>query len=54
MGPSVSSVASDGQRPPVRRVTDGRSDEPGKMAGWVAPPSKGIHAKPVDFEYVKI
>ena len=28
--------------------------EPGKMAGWVAPPSKGIHAKPVDFEYVKI
>jgi benzoyl-CoA 2,3-dioxygenase component B len=28
--------------------------EPGKMAGWVAPPSAGIHAKPVDFEYVKI
>ncbi|HEX3088037.1 MAG TPA: benzoyl-CoA 2,3-epoxidase subunit BoxB [Ilumatobacteraceae bacterium] len=28
--------------------------EPGKMAGWVAPPSKGIHAKPVDFEYVKV
>ena len=26
---------------------------PGKMAGWVAPPSAGIHAKPVDFEYVK-
>jgi benzoyl-CoA 2,3-dioxygenase component B len=28
--------------------------EPGEMAGWLAPPSKGIHAKPVDFEYVKI
>ena len=28
--------------------------EPGKMAGWVAPPSTGIHAKPVDFEYVMI
>jgi benzoyl-CoA 2,3-dioxygenase component B len=28
--------------------------EPGKMAGWVAPPATGIHAKPVDFEYVKI
>ena len=28
--------------------------EPGKMAGWLAPPSTGIHAKPVDFEYVKI
>jgi benzoyl-CoA 2,3-epoxidase subunit B len=28
--------------------------EPGKMAGWLAPPSRGIHAKPVDFEYVRI
>ena len=27
---------------------------PGKMAGWLAPPSAGIHAKPVDFEYVKL
>ena len=28
--------------------------EPGRMAGWLAPPSAGIHAKPVDFEYVKL
>jgi benzoyl-CoA 2,3-epoxidase subunit B len=28
--------------------------EPGKMAGWVAAPSTGIHAKPVDFDYVKL
>jgi benzoyl-CoA 2,3-epoxidase subunit B len=28
--------------------------EPGKMAGWLAPPSTGIHAKPVDFEYVRL
>jgi benzoyl-CoA 2,3-dioxygenase component B len=28
--------------------------EPGKMAGWVAPPTAGVHAKPLDFEYVKI
>ena len=28
--------------------------EPGRMAGWVAPPASGIHAKPVDFEYVKV
>jgi benzoyl-CoA 2,3-dioxygenase component B len=28
--------------------------EPGKMAGWLAPPSRGIHAKPLDFEYVKL
>jgi benzoyl-CoA 2,3-dioxygenase component B len=27
---------------------------PGKMAGWVAPPSTGIHQKPIDFEYVKL
>jgi hypothetical protein len=24
------------------------------MAGWLAPPSTGIHARPVDFEYVMI
>ena len=26
--------------------------EPGKIAGWIAPPSKGINDKPVDYEYV--
>ena len=28
--------------------------EPGKIAGWLAPPASGIHAKPVDFEYVRM
>ncbi len=28
--------------------------EPGKMAGWVAPPSTGIHQQSVDYEYVKL
>jgi len=28
--------------------------EPGRMAGWVAPPATGIHAKPVDYDYVRI
>lgn len=28
--------------------------EPGKMAGWVAPPARGIHQKPVDYDYVRI
>jgi benzoyl-CoA 2,3-dioxygenase component B len=28
--------------------------EPGKMAGWVAPPSAGIHQQPVDYEYVRL
>jgi benzoyl-CoA 2,3-epoxidase subunit B len=26
--------------------------EPGKIAGWIAPPSNGINDKPMDFEYV--
>ncbi len=26
---------------------------PGQFAGWIAPPSSGIHAKPLDFEYVR-
>jgi benzoyl-CoA 2,3-dioxygenase component B len=28
--------------------------EPGKMAGWVAPPASGLHGKPVEYEYVKL
>jgi benzoyl-CoA 2,3-dioxygenase component B len=27
---------------------------PGKMAGWVAPPSSGIQQKPIDYEYVRV
>ena len=27
--------------------------EPGKMAGWIAPPKRGIHGQPLDFEYVR-
>ena len=26
--------------------------EPGKMAGWIAPPKRGIHGRPIDYEYV--
>jgi benzoyl-CoA 2,3-dioxygenase component B len=26
--------------------------EPGKIAGWIAPPAKGINGQPPDFEYV--
>jgi benzoyl-CoA 2,3-epoxidase subunit B len=33
----------------MRQVT-----EPGKYAGWIAPPKVGIDNKPGDFEYVKI
>jgi benzoyl-CoA 2,3-dioxygenase component B len=27
--------------------------EPGKMAGWIAPPAKGINGQAIDFEYVR-
>ena len=28
--------------------------EPGRMAGWIDPPAAGVHAKPVDFDYVRV
>ena len=31
-----------------------RVTERGKMANWVAPPSRGIHGQDVDYEYVKL
>lgn len=26
----------------------------GQMAGWIAPPQTGVHAKPVDYDYVRL
>ena len=31
----------------------GRVVEPGKFAGWIAPPAMGINKNPVAFEYVR-
>jgi benzoyl-CoA 2,3-dioxygenase component B len=28
--------------------------QPGKMAGWIAPPSKGINNQPLEFDYVRV
>jgi len=28
--------------------------EPGKIAGWIAPPARGINTKPVDYDYVRL
>ena len=28
--------------------------EPGQMAGWIAPPSRGINTKPVEYDYVRL
>ena len=33
----------------MQRVT-----EPGKMAGWIAPPESGINDLPLDYEYVRL
>jgi benzoyl-CoA 2,3-dioxygenase component B len=27
---------------------------PGKFAGWIAPPARGVDGKPIDFEYVRL
>jgi benzoyl-CoA 2,3-dioxygenase component B len=27
--------------------------EPGKTAGWISPPDRGINGQPVEFEYVR-
>ncbi len=46
-------LPTDADRAHVQSLMVGVT-EPGKMAGWVAPPSRGIHQQPVDYEYVKI
>ena len=46
-------LPTDADREHVQSLMVG-VNEPGKMAGWVAAPSTGIHQKPLDFEYVKL
>jgi benzoyl-CoA 2,3-dioxygenase component B len=31
----------------------GRVAEPGKFAGWIAPPAVGINRQPIDSDYVR-
>ena len=33
----------------LQRVT-----EPGKMAGWIAPPDRGMNANPLEYQYVQL
>ena len=28
--------------------------EPGRLASWIAPPARGIHGRPLDFDYVRL
>ncbi len=46
-------LPTDDDRAHVKSLMAGVT-EPGKMAAWVAPPSSGIHQKPIDYDYVRI
>jgi benzoyl-CoA 2,3-epoxidase subunit B len=46
-------LPSDGDRVFVRSVMQ-RVVEPGKIAGWIAPPDRGINNLPVEYEYVRL
>ncbi len=45
-------LPTDGDRGFIASLMKGVS-EPGKMAGWIAPPDRGINAQAVDYEYVR-
>ena len=46
-------LPTDDDRAHVQSLMRGVT-EPGRMAGWVAAPATGIHARPVDYEYVRL
>jgi len=46
-------IPSDADRAFVRSLMQ-RVAEPGKVAGWVAAPDRGINNLPTDYEYVKL
>ena len=46
-------LPSEADRSHVRSLMQ-RVVEPGKMAGWIAPPDRGINNLAVDYEYVKL
>ncbi len=46
-------IPSQGDRAFVMSLLQ-RVVEPGKMAGWIAPPDRGINNLPVDYEYVHL
>jgi benzoyl-CoA 2,3-dioxygenase component B len=46
-------LPSESDRAYIKSLMKGVT-EPGKMAGWVAPPDRGINNNPVEYEYVKL
>jgi benzoyl-CoA 2,3-dioxygenase component B len=46
-------LPSEGDRAHIRSLMQ-PVHEPGRMAGWIAPPTKGINNQPLSFEYVRL
>ena len=46
-------IPSDADRAFVHSLMQ-KVTEPGRIAGWVAPPDRGINNLPVEYEYVKL
>jgi len=46
-------LPSDADRAHVQSLMVG-VQQPGQMAGWVSAPARGIHQKPVEYEYVRV
>jgi len=46
-------LPSDSDKAFIRSLMQ-RVIEPGKMAGWIAPPDRGINNLPVDYTYVHL
>jgi len=46
-------IPSDADREHVKSLMH-QVTEPGKMAGWIAPPDRGINNNPIDYKYVRL
>jgi benzoyl-CoA 2,3-dioxygenase component B len=46
-------LPSEADRKFVKSLQAKAITKPGQMANWIAPPPRGINAKPLDFEYVR-
>jgi benzoyl-CoA 2,3-dioxygenase component B len=46
-------IPSDADRAHVKSLMV-QVTEPGKMAGWIAPPDRGINRNPIDYDYVRL
>ena len=47
-------LPTEADRAYVRSLMPSAVTEPGRFANWIAPPSRGINHRPIDFEYVRL